>query len=300
MASGAREASPPSRLSGGHAPDCRRGRDGYRPHVGALDAGDRRTITRPCGRDNVVVEADIRGCVDTIEHDGWMRMWGARLEEGAVRRLIRTWLRAGVLDPAGPVLPPGTGRPHGGLIAPIRAPVSRHEALDRWVHNGVTPRGGGAACLMRDADELVGAVQDQAAAERVSREWGPRLGQFGRAWSPDQTRVIPCTRQQGPGHTSVDCLGVACRWGRDRAGTPHRKRRPARQKRRHARKRVTDWCTQHGRARRKDRCREVHAKVRGDDHDDGVPGHAASRQAFCTGVRRLLCKGLHRRRPRWR
>ena len=100
---------------------------------------------------------------------------------------------------------------------------------------GSSPDGGGDACLMRDADEFVGAFQDQADAERFYRELGQRLGKFGLERSADKTRVMPCTRQQVPGKTRFDLLGFECRWGRDRAGKPHRKRRTSRKKRRNAR-----------------------------------------------------------------
>ena len=145
---------------------------------------------------------------------------GERLEDGACRRLIRTWLRAGGLETAGQVLPPVTGTPQGGILSPLLAPVSLHDALDRWCHHVVKPRGGGDACRIRDADAGVCACPPQADAARFSSELGPRLGTFGRERSPDTTRVIPFTRQPVSGHTSVAWLGVELRWGRERAGKP--------------------------------------------------------------------------------
>ena len=88
---------------------------GYRPQVGALDAVDRRTIKLQFGRYNFVVEADIKGFFDNIEHGWLMRMLGERIEDGAFLRLIRKWLKAGVLDTDGQVLHPGTGTPQGGI-----------------------------------------------------------------------------------------------------------------------------------------------------------------------------------------
>jgi RNA-directed DNA polymerase len=94
--------------------DFLRGSDGDRPHVGALDAVDRLTIKLPCGRDNCVVEADIKGFVDNIEHGWLVRMLEERMEDGAFWRLIKKWLKAGGLDTAGQVLHPATGTPQGG------------------------------------------------------------------------------------------------------------------------------------------------------------------------------------------
>jgi hypothetical protein len=101
-----------------------------------------------------------------------------------------------------------------------------------------------------------------------------------------------------PGHTSFDLRGLELRWGRDRAGEPHRKRRTSRQKRRDSLKRVTDWCKERCRRRLKDLCRELNAKLRGYDHDHGVHGNSASLHEFFTCAMRLLCKGRNRRSQR--
>lgn len=106
--------------------DFLRCRDGYRPQVGALDAVDRLTIKLQFGRYNVVVEADIKGFFDTIDHGWLMRMLGERMEDGAFLRLIRKWLKVGVLDTDGQVLHPVTGTPQGGSISPILANVYLH------------------------------------------------------------------------------------------------------------------------------------------------------------------------------
>jgi RNA-directed DNA polymerase len=97
--------------------------DGYRPPVGALDAVDKLTIKRQCGPYHVVVEADSKGFFDNIQHAWLSRMLEERLEDGALRRLIRTWLKAGVLDTDGQVLQPVTGTPQGGVCSPVRANV---------------------------------------------------------------------------------------------------------------------------------------------------------------------------------
>jgi RNA-directed DNA polymerase len=139
--------------------DFLRCRSGDRPQVGALDAGDRRTSTRQCGRQNVVVEADIKGFCDHSE-PGWLRrLVGERIEDGAFLRLLRQGLRAGGRETDGQVLPPVPGSPQGGIRSPLLATVDLHSALARWFHQVVQPRGGGEACLMRSADALVCAFR---------------------------------------------------------------------------------------------------------------------------------------------
>jgi RNA-directed DNA polymerase len=91
---------------------------GYRPHIGALDAVDKLTITRQFGRYHWVVEADIKGFFDTIDHEWMIRMVAERIEDRALLRLIQKWLKAGLLDTDGKVLHPVTGTPQGGVVTP--------------------------------------------------------------------------------------------------------------------------------------------------------------------------------------
>jgi RNA-directed DNA polymerase len=109
-----------------YAQDFRRCSSGYRPHVGALDAVDKLPIKRQCGRYHWGVEADSTGFFDNIDHEGMIRMWAERIDDQALLRLIKKWLKAGVLDTDGQVLPPGTGTPQGGIVSPILAHVYLH------------------------------------------------------------------------------------------------------------------------------------------------------------------------------
>jgi RNA-directed DNA polymerase len=138
----------------------------------------------------------------------------------------------------------------------------------------------------------------QADAERFYRALGQRLGKFGLELSPAKTRVIPFTRQQVPGQTRFDLLGFAFRWGRDRAGKPHLKRRTSRKQLRNSLKRVTEWCKKKCRYRLKDLFRELNAKLLGYYHYYGVNGNSASLHEFFTCVLRILFKWLNRRSQR--
>src|SRR5215475_11469234 len=95
---------------------------------------------------------------------------------------------------------------------------------------------------MRDAADFVCAFAHPADAERCYHVLGRRLKQVGRARSAAKTRLIPCSRHRQAGNMSVEFLGCECRWGKERTGQEHLKRRTARQKRRTALQRCTAWC----------------------------------------------------------
>jgi len=271
---------------------------GYRPNVGALDAVDWLTIKLQFGRYNSVVEADIKGFFDDIDHEWMMRMLEERIEDGAFLRLIKKWLKAGVLDTDGQVLHPATGTPQGGIISPILANVYLHYALDLWFHKVVKPRCGGEACLIRYADDYVCALQYQADAARFYQELGQRLGKFGLELSVDKTRVIPFSQHQALGKTSFDFLGFEFRWGKDRAGKPHLKRRTARQRLQDSLKRFTEWCKEQCRSSQKDLFRELNTKLRGYYNYYGVNGNYGSLNQFFRNAMRVLFKWLNRRSQR--
>ena len=72
-----------------------------------------------------------------------------RIDDRALLHLICTWLKAGIVDTDGQVVPPETGTPQGGTVSPVLANVSLHSALDIWFEKVVKPRCRGEARLCR-------------------------------------------------------------------------------------------------------------------------------------------------------
>ena len=271
---------------------------GYRPHIGALDAVDKLTIKLQFGRYNWVVEADIKGFFDNIDHAWMMRMLAERIEDRALLWLIKKWLKAGVLDTDGQVLHPVTGTPQGGIISPILANVYLHYAVDLWFEKVVKHQCRGEACLIRYADDFVCAFERQEEAERVYAMLGQRLGKFGLELSADKTRVIPFSRQPPAPKTSFEFLGFEFRWDKDRVGKAHVTRRTARKKLRNSLKRFTQWCRENRHLRLGVLFARLNAKLRGYYNYYGVPGNFASLKQFFSQALGILKKWLNRRSQR--
>ena len=122
---------------------------GYRSGRGALDAVRDLTFDRQYGRYGSLVEADIKGFFEHMDHTWLVDMLRVRIDDRAFLHLMCTWLKAGMLDTDGQVVHPETGTPQGGTVSPVLANVSLHYALDIWFEKGVKPRCRGEALLCR-------------------------------------------------------------------------------------------------------------------------------------------------------
>ena len=271
---------------------------GYRPNVGPLNAVDKLTVKLQFGRYNYIVEADIRAFFDNMDHEWIVQMLEERIDDRALIRLIKKWLKAGVLDTDGQVIHPVTGTPQGGNISPILSNVYLHYALDLWFHKVVKKQCRGEACLIRFADDFVSAFQYQEDAERFYRMLGERLGEFKLEMSEEKTRIIPFPRHRPSGKYRFDFLGFEFYWGKDRSGKPHLKRRTSRKKLRSSIKRFTEWCKKNRNLEPRVLFRRINAKLRGYYNYYGVFGNYDSLQQFFQQVKRILFKWLNRRSQR--
>jgi len=159
-------------------------RTGRSPHQ-ALDALyvaiERRKV-------NYVLDADIRGFFDSIDHDWLIRFIEHRIGDRRVVRLIQKWLRAGVLED-GQVHRSGRGTPQGGIISPLLANIYLHHVLDQWVHQW-RKAADGDVIVVRYADDFVVGFQHESDARRFWTELEARLERFGLALHPEKTRLV--------------------------------------------------------------------------------------------------------------
>jgi RNA-directed DNA polymerase len=271
---------------------------GYRPGVGALDAVDKLTLKLQFGKYNYLVEADIQGFFDNLDHAWLLKMLAVRVNDNALLWLIEKWLKAGVLDSDGKTSHPKTGTPQGGIISPILANVYLHYALDVWFQKVVIPHCHGEACLIRYADDFVCAFEKEEDAQRFYEVLGKRLGKFELELSADKTQIIPFSPKGSFGKTSFNFLGFEFRWGKDRQGKPHVDRRTARKTLRNSQKRFNQWCKENRHCRLPELFQALNAKLRGYYSYYGVYGNLPSLIGFYVYAIRALWKHLNQRSQR--
>jgi group II intron reverse transcriptase/maturase len=141
-----------------------------------------------------VVEADIKGFFDHIDHSWLLRMVEKRVNDRAFIGLISRFLKSGISMPDGTIKHPECGTPQGGVVSPVLANIYLHYVLDLWFDKKVKTQGQGQALLIRYADDFVAAFRYHGDAARFYRELGPRFAKFGLELAKDKTRKLQFNR----------------------------------------------------------------------------------------------------------
>jgi len=173
---------------------------GFRPKRSAHHACERLRQAVNAGA-NWIVELDIEAFYDRINHELLMKLVERRIYDWRMLKLLRKWLKAGVLD-EGKVLPSDQGVPQGGVISCVLANVVLHE-LDRIWEDRCSQLGQ----LIRYADDAVVACRTEAQAREALWRIGVILERLKLTLHPEKTKVV----YVGDGAQGFDFLGFACR-----------------------------------------------------------------------------------------
>ena len=208
---------------------------GFRPERGQHDALDALAAAITRRKVNWILDADIRSFFDRLSQDWLVRFVEHRVGDPRVIRLIRKWLKAGVMED-GAITPTEAGTPQGAVASPLLANVYLHYVFDLWADRWRHHHAPGSVIFVRYADDIVCGFEHEADAQRFHAALQQRTEQFALSLHPDKTRLIEFGRfaaenraRRGLGKPETfNFLGFTHICGRSRKGLFQLKRKSRR------------------------------------------------------------------------
>ena len=208
---------------------------GFCPGRSQHDALDALAVGITRTKVNYILDCDVRSFFDSVSHDWLVRFVEHRIGDPRVIRLIRKWLKAGVMED-GMWSATESGTPQGSVVSPTLANVYLHYCFDLWAEQWRHRQARGNVTYVRYADDIVAGFEYDDDAERFLVELRERLEKFALTLHTEKTRLIEFGRlaaenraRRGLGKLETfDFLGFKHISGRSRAGHFQLKRKTRR------------------------------------------------------------------------
>jgi RNA-directed DNA polymerase len=162
---------------------------GFRPGRSAHMALDALAVGIQTRKVNWLLDADIRGFFDTLDHEWLVKFVEHRIGDPRVVRHIQKWLNAGVMED-GKHVRQEEGAVQGGSISPLLANLYLHHVLDLWAQKWRKTQACGDMIIVRYADDFVVGFQHESDARRFLEALKERFRKFNLELHADKTRVI--------------------------------------------------------------------------------------------------------------
>jgi RNA-directed DNA polymerase len=207
---------------------------------------------------NYVVDVDIKGFFDNVDHKWMMEFLKLRIADPNLLRIIGRFLKGGYME-EGKKYKSDNGTPQGGVISPVLANVYLHYVLDLWFEIKVKKQCKGKAYIVRYADDFVCCFQYQSEAQEFFHSLKFRLKKFNLEIAEDKTKIIPFGRfaekyekQKGNSKPATfDFLGFTHYCGKSKQGKFRVKRKSSRKKVQGKLKESKEWL-------KKNRNKDIH------------------------------------------
>ena len=275
---------------------------GFRPGRGCHDALRTLSTEVEGGSVHVIVEADVKGFFDKVQHDWMLDFLGHRIADKRVLRYVKRFLIAGIMED-GLFKATEEGTPQGGNISPILANIYLHYALDLWFTRRFIKSCEGMVRLIRYADDFVVCFQRRSDAEQFRMELDGRLGKFGLEVAAEKTKILEFgplaalkAKARGEKPQTFDFLGLTHFCSRTRDGRRFRmKRKTSRKKFKAKLLAFKEWLKESRTLPTPELMKTAAAKLRGHFAYYGVTDNSEGIGQFNHEARKLLVKWLNRR-----
>lgn len=167
---------------------------GFRPNRDCHMAIKQLDKTIMKGSTNYIVEADIKGFFDNVNHEWLIKFLEHTIKDNNFIRYINRFLKAGIIEDM-KYYESEKGTPQGGLISPILANVYLHYVLDLWFELYVKIQCTGKCSLIRYADDFVACFEEEEEAHWFYQELVERLAKFDLELEESKTRIFPFGRK---------------------------------------------------------------------------------------------------------
>jgi RNA-directed DNA polymerase len=271
---------------------------GYRPNKSAHQAVQSLAMNLQFKGYGYIVEADIKGFFDNMDHDWLMKMLSQRIDDKALLGLINQWLKTRIKSPDGCFSKPESGTPQGCVISPVLANIYLHYVLDLWFEKKVKPLMKGRTMLIRYADDFVVAFQYRHEAEAFYRVLLKRLGKFGLSVAPEKTHLKRFSRFYPGRERSFQFLGFEYYWSLDKNKQPRLRRHTSTEKLKTAMSEFYRWIKFNRSKPLRETMPVLKRKLMGFQNYFGLPNNSRSLSRLSNYVLHSLYKWLNRRSQR--
>jgi group II intron reverse transcriptase/maturase len=278
---------------------------GYRPNRSPHECVDRLGRTIQQRRVNHIVEADIKGYFDNVNHEWMLKFVQHRIGDPRIIRLISRMLKGGILED-GLVKASEKGTPQGSILSPLLSNIYLHYVLDIWFSRRIKRQCRGEAYYFRFADDFLACFQYKADANAFRNRLGDRLEGFSLELAPEKTRCIEFgrfAREKARGSSrkpkEFTFLGFTHYCGKTKRGYFKVKRRTSRKKYGRSMQEFTDWARR-GRSvlRKTEMLRRAKSRVIGHLSYYAITDNSETCTTYLYHVTRILFKWLNRKSQR--
>lgn len=177
---------------------------GFRPRRSQHDALDALIVGIDRKKVNWILDLDVRDFFGAVSHAWLIRFMKHRIGDERILRLIRKWLKAGVLE-EGVVTESESGTPQGATVSPLLANIYLHYVFDLWAQQWRKRRATGDITIVRFADDAVLGFEHEAEARSFLEELRARFAEFSLSLHPDKTRLIEFGRHAAANREKRGC-----------------------------------------------------------------------------------------------